>query len=118
MPITAKDIPDIVGQMFDDVAEQEIENMRGAYIRRDCQDLLSWFRSDHLPQGSKQKSVAVQFAAFADELLQGLPPSAEIKLALTHLLQAKDAAVRARIRQEAKILAAAKLAHLKNEGGQ
>lgn len=56
--------------------------------------LLRWFAYDHLPHELRQTSKG--FHALAHQLVEHLPVDPETTVALRKLLEAKDAAVRAR----------------------
>lgn len=58
--------------------------------------IVQWFEFDHLPEGLPRQTSA-HFAALVDMLLEELPDSPELTVALRKLLEAKDAAVRAAI---------------------
>lgn len=57
--------------------------------------MLRWFEYQHLPV--ELKEVVVPFASLAKHINDTLPPCAERSVAFRKLLEAKDAAVRARI---------------------
>lgn len=57
--------------------------------------LMQWFTYDHLPERSQE--VSRQYAQLAHWTVDNLPRNAERTVALRKLLEAKDAAVRARI---------------------
>ena len=56
---------------------------------------MQFFRFEHLPE--HLASVSRPFAALATELVNTLPRNPERSVALRKLLEAKDAAVRARL---------------------
>jgi len=56
--------------------------------------IIKWFRSDHLPEGLP-RSTAKIFERAARDLDSFMPEGDQGDLALTLLVQAKDAAVRA-----------------------
>jgi len=57
--------------------------------------ILQFFAYDHLPD--HLKSVSAQFGVLARDLVMTLPRNPERTVALRKLLEAKDAAVRARL---------------------
>jgi hypothetical protein len=57
--------------------------------------IIQFFAYEHLPQ--PLQTVSVQFAALANSIVSCLPPNPERTVALRKLLEAKDAAVRARL---------------------
>jgi len=57
--------------------------------------ILQFFAFDHLPPHLQEVSQA--FHVLAEQLVRGLPRNAERTVALRKLLEAKDAAVRARL---------------------
>jgi len=57
--------------------------------------ILEFFNCDHLPDDLK--SVSIPFRDMAHDLVAQLPQCAERSVALRKLLEAKDAAVRARV---------------------
>jgi len=59
---------------------------------------LQFFAYAHLPP--HLKGVSAQFAALASWVVGMLPPNEEREVALRKLLEAKDAAVRARLYKE------------------
>lgn len=60
--------------------------------------LLRYFRYDHLP--TELGVVSMQFHHLAHELVDRLPDSPELTVALRKLLEGKDAAVRAALEAE------------------
>lgn len=56
--------------------------------------LMKWFAFDHLPEGL-MRETSRSFHALADRTDRKLVDGAEKSAALRHLLEAKDAAVRA-----------------------
>lgn len=61
--------------------------------QREFLELLSYFRYDHLPE--RLQAISRPFGMLAIEVANRRPGNHQTVLALTHLLQAKDAAVRA-----------------------
>ena len=57
--------------------------------------ILQFFAYEHLPEGLQ--SVSMQFAHMAQRIVDTLPRNPERTVALRKLLEAKDAAVRAKI---------------------
>jgi len=57
--------------------------------------IMQFFAYDHLPD--RLQEVAAPFAALAKGLVQALPRNPERTVALRKLLEAKDAAVRAKL---------------------
>ncbi len=57
--------------------------------------MLKWFAFDHLPENLKE--VSTQFAALAKSICVNLESGPERTVALRKLLEAKDAAVRAKL---------------------
>lgn len=57
--------------------------------------MMKWFRYDHLPEHLQETSRA--FHALAEELVNDIDPGPERTVALRKLLEAKDAAVRAKL---------------------
>lgn len=57
--------------------------------------MLKWFEYDHLPPGLRDISAVFHFAAH--KLAENVSPGPERTAALRKLLEAKDAAVRARL---------------------
>lgn len=57
--------------------------------------MLKWFAFDHLPE--PLRGMSHQFHSMAQRLCEDLVPGPERTVALRHLLEAKDAAVRARL---------------------
>lgn len=62
--------------------------------------ILQFFKFAHLPEHMQQTSAL--FANLAHEIVATLPRNPERTVALRKLLEAKDAAVRARIYEEPK----------------
>jgi hypothetical protein len=61
----------------------------------DREHIMQFFAFDHLP--SHLKAVSIPFATLAESLVAELPRNPERTVALRKLLEAKDAAVRARL---------------------
>ena len=61
--------------------------------------ILQFFAWDHLPQPLAE--VSMRFKVLADYIVSELPRNPERTVALRKLLEAKDAAVRAKIFQDA-----------------
>lgn len=59
--------------------------------------IMQYFAYEHLPE--HLKAVSVGFAAMANEIVASLPRNPERTVALRKLLEAKDAAVRAKLSQ-------------------
>ena len=57
--------------------------------------MLKWFEFEHLPE--PLKTVSIQFHYLATELCLEVEPGPERTVALRKLLEAKDAAVRAKL---------------------
>lgn len=57
--------------------------------------MLNWFRYEHLPQ--HLQSVSQRFAELAKAMCHECEPGPERTVALRKLLEAKDAAVRAKL---------------------
>lgn len=57
--------------------------------------ILQFFQYEHLPE--RLKGVSLSFCHLAEELVANLPRNPERTVALRKLLEAKDAAVRARL---------------------
>lgn len=57
--------------------------------------MLKWFQYDHLPPHLQE--VSMPFAALATTLCGGIEPGPERTVFLRKLLEAKDAAVRAKL---------------------
>ena len=57
--------------------------------------MLKWFSYDHLPNNLQE--VSQPFCELATKLCNMSPPGAERTVALRKLLEAKDAAVRAKL---------------------
>lgn len=57
--------------------------------------MLKWFEYSHLPEDLK--IISVKFHCLAHDLCNALEPGAERTVALRKLLEAKDAAVRAKL---------------------
>jgi len=57
--------------------------------------MLEWFKYTHLPEHLQE--VSKPFCALASKLVQELAPGPERTVALRKLLEAKDAAVRAKL---------------------
>jgi hypothetical protein len=57
--------------------------------------MLKWFAFDHLPP--PLQAVSAPFAGLAEVLCEQVEPGPERTVALRKLLEAKDAAVRARL---------------------
>jgi len=64
---------------------------------KDIEPILQFFAWDHLREDLK--AVSMQFGAVAHWIVEALPRNPERTTALRKLLEAKDAAVRARIYQ-------------------
>lgn len=62
--------------------------------------VLRWFEHAHLPEHLAQ--VSGRFADLADDLVDALPDSPELTVALRKLLEAKDAAVRCAVAKAAE----------------
>lgn len=60
--------------------------------------MLQWFAYEHLPE--HLQSISKPFGLLAGEICDKLPRNPERTVALRKLLEAKDAAVRARIYRE------------------
>ena len=61
----------------------------------ELEPILQFFRFSHLPEHLQE--VSASFAALAQAVVTGLPRNPERTVALRKLLEAKDAAVRARL---------------------
>lgn len=61
----------------------------------DEERMMKWFAYTHLPQ--PLKSVSQQFHALAQNVVADIEPGPERTVALRKLLEAKDAAVRAKL---------------------
>ena len=61
--------------------------------------ILQFFRFEHLPEHLRE--VSEPYSAMAHALVDGLPRNPERTVALRKLLESKDAAVRARLAQDA-----------------
>lgn len=61
----------------------------------ECQDLLQFFRSEHLPEELAQ--ISRVFEGVAEFLTDRLPYNYQLRDSLQRLLEAKDCAVRARL---------------------
>jgi hypothetical protein len=57
--------------------------------------MLIWFKYDHLPE--PLRAVSMQFSTLAASIVTGIEPGPERTVALRKLLEAKDAAVRAKL---------------------
>lgn len=57
--------------------------------------MKKWFAFDHLPEPLKE--VSFHFAHLADDIIRLVEPGPERTVALRKLLEAKDAAVRAKV---------------------
>lgn len=57
--------------------------------------MMKWFEYGHLPQ--PLKSVSMQFHNLATNVVEDIEPGPERTVALRKLLEAKDAAVRAKL---------------------
>ena len=57
-------------------------------------ELMSYFSTDHLPDGTPMKGLVSEFEAFAEELVNACPDGPELTTALRKILEAKDCAVR------------------------
>ena len=60
--------------------------------------MLRWFRWQHLPP--TLQAVSRPFGELAEHIVRTIPASAERTVALSKLLEAKDAAVRASLPEE------------------
>lgn len=70
----------------------------GFNIRKECQmeeRMMKWFAYEHLPE--HLKSVSCEFANLATRISTSIDPGPERTVALRKLLEAKDAAVRAKL---------------------
>ncbi len=65
--------------------------------RPDPEHILQFFAHDHLPTPLRQ--VSAPFAILAEDIVRNLPRNPERTVALRKLLEAKDAAVRAKVAQ-------------------
>lgn len=61
---------------------------------------IKWFKYDHLPE--PLKTVAQRYAELAEWAEANLPDGAEKSVAQRKLLEAKDAAVRAKLEEPSK----------------
>ncbi len=80
-----------------DTSERRSSDYRESSIPGRIEFLMQFFAYQHLPP--HLQSVSMQFALVAQELVSNLPRNEMLVMALARLIEAKDAAVRAKVAQ-------------------
>jgi hypothetical protein len=75
------------------IANERTKPMTGT--REDIEPIIQFFRYEHLPE--HLQAISAPFSLLAISLIDALPRNPERTVALRKLLEAKDAAVRAKL---------------------